>query len=105
MKFGKQLLLLLALGLLINTPVLGAEVRVLAPYFGTEENTYTDDTYGLDLRDSGPMKGLYFQRPSIIKNTNGTCFSTRPPISITVRFRGRILSLTITSGPIPTIRR
>ena len=61
MKFGKQLLLLLALGLLINTPVLGAEVQIIAPYFGTEENTYTDDTYGLDLRDSGPMKGLYFQ--------------------------------------------
>lgn len=45
----------------VTTPVLADELKIITPYLGTEENTYINETYGLELTDSQTMKGLYFQ--------------------------------------------
>lgn len=62
MNIHKLLILLITLGLLLlAVPVLGADLTIIAPYYGTENNTYIDNQYGLELKDSSPMKGMYIQ--------------------------------------------
>lgn len=39
-------------------------VTILTPYLGVEKNVYRNEQYGLDLRDSATMKGLYLQSVS-----------------------------------------
>lgn len=58
----KSIPLLAALLLpLFTVPAPGAVIRIVTPYAGAITNEYADTAYGLDLSDSGPMRGLYAQ--------------------------------------------
>ena len=41
--------------------VSAGNITVIAPYYGTENNTYVNSEYGLNLEDSAAFKGLYLQ--------------------------------------------
>jgi hypothetical protein len=43
------------------SPVLAEDFKIITPYGGMEENTYQNNQYGLNLKDSQAMKGLYLQ--------------------------------------------
>ncbi len=45
----------------IGTSAFAESVTIVTPYFGTEENTYIDESYGLKLKDSQNTKGLFIQ--------------------------------------------
>lgn len=59
MNFQKQLVLVTTFCLLFTTPVFGADLTIITPYWGTEDNTF--DQYGLKLSDSQTTKGLFIQ--------------------------------------------
>lgn len=61
MNFQKQLILTVTFLLFFTAPVLGANLTVITPYWGTEENSYTNTEYGLELKDSQETNGLYIQ--------------------------------------------
>lgn len=42
-------------------PAAGAVIRIITPYAGSIANKYADAGYGLDLSDTGSMRGLYAQ--------------------------------------------
>lgn len=45
----------------ISTAAFAESITIVTPYFGTEENTYIDNLYGLKLEGSQNTKGLYIQ--------------------------------------------
>jgi len=45
--------------LFIGTPVSAETLTIVTPYYGTEENTYIDNSYGLKLKDAQNTKGLF----------------------------------------------
>ena len=56
------ILILASLSLGLSASAARAEtVRVVVPYLGSIKNVYEDDDYGINLKDSSLMKGLYFQ--------------------------------------------
>ncbi|MGE5607586.1 MAG: hypothetical protein ACM3YE_18075 [Bacteroidota bacterium] len=62
MYLSKKHLYLMVLCFLLNTqPVLAADFAIITPYCGVEDNTYSNKEYGLEMTDSQPTKGLYFQ--------------------------------------------
>ena len=62
MKLMSKLILTVILLILVSTaPVLAENIKIATVYWGTEDNTYQDDQYGLKLNDSQPMKGIYLQ--------------------------------------------
>jgi hypothetical protein len=62
MNYLKNLVMVIALSLgTISTPALGADLKIGTLYWGTEENTYRNETYGLEMNDSQPTNGVYYQ--------------------------------------------
>lgn len=62
MTIFKQLLLGLACSFLLAVnPVSAENLTIVTPYCGTEYNTYAHDQYGLVMKDSAPIQGLYIQ--------------------------------------------
>ena len=53
--------LVFALALLASTCALAETLTIVTPYCGPEESVYADDEYGLRLKDTGMLKGLYVQ--------------------------------------------
>lgn len=43
------------------TPARAATLRIITPYVGSITNEYANPAYGLDLKDTGEMSGLYVQ--------------------------------------------
>lgn len=60
MNFLKQLVITMVL-FLFAAPAFGADLTIITPYLGTENNTYIDDQYGIELNDSQATKGLFVQ--------------------------------------------
>lgn len=46
---------------IISAPVLAEDLKIVALYQGTEENTYLNQAYGIKLKDSQPTNGVYLQ--------------------------------------------
>lgn len=61
MNFFKQLVIIMFL-FLFAVPAFGSDFTIVTPYLGTENNTYIDNQYGIELNDSQLIKGLYVQR-------------------------------------------
>ncbi len=57
----KQFYLIAVCLLLTAAPVLGSDFKVITPYWGVVENAFVNDKFDLELKDSQPTKGLYFQ--------------------------------------------
>lgn len=62
MNYLKNLTMAIALCLgMITAPVLAADLKIGTLYWGTEENTYRNEAYGVEMNDSQPTNGLYLQ--------------------------------------------
>jgi len=53
--------LVILLSFFSGISVMADDLKIITPYWGTEENTYQNNQYGLNLKDSQTMKGLYLQ--------------------------------------------
>jgi hypothetical protein len=55
----KQIVLVILLSFFCEIPVMAADLKIITPYWGIEENTFQNN--GLKLKDSQEMKGLFIQ--------------------------------------------
>jgi hypothetical protein len=60
-QIKKLVFLIILLSSCSGMPVMAEDLKIVTPYWGTEENTYQSNQYGLNLKDSQTMKGLYLQ--------------------------------------------
>lgn len=57
----KQILALLFLAAALPGPASADTIRLITPYIGSLTNKYADTDYGLELKDTGEMDGIYAQ--------------------------------------------
>lgn len=61
MKLCQQLIITVFLGLIFTSPVLGADLTIIAPYWGNQDYSYTNETLGMELTETLNTRGLFIQ--------------------------------------------